>query len=85
MIRRQLPWKSPDSTPEAGSAAFGLQGRALAEISWEAILRGHEWVTKPTCSGAPARYHDGRRPPVDDGALGFWKALRDVWPETREQ
>ena len=20
-----------------------------------------------------------------DGALGFWKALRDVWPETREQ
>jgi transposase-like protein len=22
---------------------------------------------------------------VGDGALGFWKALRDVWPETREQ
>jgi transposase-like protein len=22
---------------------------------------------------------------VGDGALGFWKALRDVWPKTREQ
>jgi transposase-like protein len=22
---------------------------------------------------------------VGDGALGFWKALRDVWPETRER
>jgi transposase-like protein len=22
---------------------------------------------------------------VGDGALGFWKALQDVWPETREQ
>jgi len=22
---------------------------------------------------------------VGDGALGFWAALRDVWPETREQ
>jgi putative transposase len=30
----------------------------------------------------------GMRPPVvavGDGALGFWAALRDVWPETREQ
>jgi transposase-like protein len=30
----------------------------------------------------------GMRAPVlavGDGALGFWKALRDVWPETREQ
>ncbi len=22
---------------------------------------------------------------IGDGALGFWAALRDVWPETREQ
>ena len=22
---------------------------------------------------------------VGDGALGFWAAVRDVWPETREQ
>jgi transposase-like protein len=30
----------------------------------------------------------GMRAPVlaiGDGALGFWKAVRDVWPETREQ
>jgi putative transposase len=30
----------------------------------------------------------GMRPPVvavGDGALGFWAALRDVWPQTREQ
>ena len=30
----------------------------------------------------------GMCPPVlaiGDGALGFWKAVRDVWPETREQ
>ena len=30
----------------------------------------------------------GMRPPVvavGDGALGFWAALRDVWPETRTQ
>jgi transposase-like protein len=30
----------------------------------------------------------GMRPPVvavGDGAVGFWAALRDVWPETREQ
>jgi transposase-like protein len=30
----------------------------------------------------------GMRAPVlavGDGALGFWKALRDVWPETQEQ
>jgi putative transposase len=22
---------------------------------------------------------------VGDGALGFWAAVRDVWPETRQQ
>ena len=30
----------------------------------------------------------GLQPPmlaIGDGALGFWKALRDVWPETKEQ
>ena len=30
----------------------------------------------------------GMRPPalaVGDGALGFWRAVRDVWPQTREQ
>jgi transposase-like protein len=42
--------------------------------SWAAVLRGLK--------------RRGMRAPVlavGDGALGFWKALRDVWPETREQ
>jgi transposase-like protein len=42
--------------------------------SWAALLRGLK--------------RRGMRAPVvavGDGALGFWKALRDVWPETREQ
>ena len=41
------------------------------------------WATLPR--GLKRR---GMRAPVlavGDGALGFWKALRDVWPETREQ
>jgi transposase-like protein len=42
--------------------------------SWASVLRGLK--------------RRGMRAPVlavGDGALGFWKALRDVWPETREQ
>jgi transposase-like protein len=42
--------------------------------SWATLLRGLK--------------RRGMRAPVlavGDGALGFWKALREVWPETREQ
>jgi transposase-like protein len=42
--------------------------------SWATLLRGLK--------------RRGMRAPVlavGDGALGFWKALRDVWPQTREQ
>ncbi len=42
--------------------------------SWAGVLRGLK--------------RRGMRAPVlavGDGALGFWKALRDVWPKTREQ
>ncbi len=42
--------------------------------SWAALLRGLK--------------RRGMRAPVlavGDGALGFWQALRDVWPKTREQ
>jgi len=42
--------------------------------SWATLLRG----LKRRGMRAPV-------PAVGDGALGFWKALRDVWPETREQ
>jgi putative transposase len=35
-----------------------------------------------------AEPEQGMKPPVvavGDGALGFWAAVRDVWPKTREQ
>jgi hypothetical protein len=40
-----------------------------------------------TC-GAPGSQRRGMRAPVlaiGDGALGFWAAVREVWPETAEQ
>ncbi len=61
----------PDGTKELIAIEDGY--RESAE-SWAALLRGLK--------------RRGMRAPVlavGDGALGFWKALRDVWPETREQ
>ena len=60
----------PDGTKELIAIEDGY--RESAE-SWAAVL------------GLKKR---GLRAPVvavGDGALGFWSALRDVWPETREQ
>src|ERR1700694_2930046 len=42
--------------------------------SWKALLRD----LKRRGLAAPAVA-------VGDGALGFWAAVREVWPETREQ
>ncbi len=46
----------------------------------------------PTCCGtangggcAPRSWRSGRVLAVGDGALGFWKAVRDVFPATAEQ
>ena len=61
----------PDGTKELIAIEDGY--RESAE-SWANVLRGLK--------------RRGMRAPVlavGDGALGFWKALRDVWPETREQ
>jgi transposase-like protein len=61
----------PDGTKELIAIEDGY--RESTE-SWAALLRGLK--------------RRGMRAPVlavGDGALGFWKALRDVWPETREQ
>jgi transposase-like protein len=61
----------PDGTKELIAIDDGY--RESAE-SWAALLRGLKRL--------------GMRAPVlavGDGALGFWKALRDVWPETRKQ
>ncbi|MDH3685327.1 MAG: IS256 family transposase, partial [Myxococcales bacterium] len=61
----------PDGTKELIAIEDGY--RESAE-SWATVLRG--------------RKRRGMRAPVlavGDGALGFWKALRDVWPQAREQ
>jgi transposase-like protein len=61
----------PDGTKELIAIEDGY--RESAE-SWASVLRG----LKRRGMHAPVLA-------VGDGALGFWKALRDVWPETREQ
>jgi transposase-like protein len=61
----------PDGTKELVAIEDGY--RESTE-SWAGLLRSLK--------------RRGMRAPVlavGDGALGFWKALRDVWPETREQ
>jgi transposase-like protein len=61
----------PDGTKELIAIEDGY--RESTE-SWAGLLRGLK--------------RRGMRAPVlavGDGALGFWKALRDVWPKTREQ
>lgn len=42
--------------------------------SWRSVLRS-----------LSERGLEAPRLAIGDGALGFWKALRDVWPEAREQ
>jgi len=61
----------PDGTKELITVEDGY--RESAE-SWKMVLRDLK--------------RRGMRPPVvaiRDGALGFWAAVRDVWPKTREQ
>jgi len=61
----------PDGTKELIAVDDGY--RESAE-SWKTVLRDLK--------------RRGLRPPVvavGDGALGFWTAVRDVWPKTREQ
>ncbi len=61
----------PDGTKELITVEDGH--RESAE-SWKTVLRDLK--------------RRGMRPPVvavGDGALGFWAAVRDVWPKTREQ
>src|SRR3954449_9424422 len=60
-----------DGTKELVAIADGLRE---SRDSWADLLRDLR--------------RRGMRPPVvavGDGALGFWAALRDVWPQTREQ
>jgi putative transposase len=53
-----------------------------------AIADGHRESTDSWADLLRDLKRRGMRPPVvavGDGALGFWAALRDVWPQTREQ
>lgn len=61
----------PDGTKELIAVDDGY--RESSE-SWSSLLRS----LQRRGMQAPALA-------VGDGALGFWKAVRDVWPETREQ
>ena len=66
---------TPRSTPQRGEASrfIHLRARESAE-SWRTVLR--DLKTR------------GLRAPVlavGDGALGFWAAVREVWPATAEQ
>jgi transposase-like protein len=61
----------PDGTKELVAVESGYRE---SKDSWAALLRDLR--------------HRGMRAPVlavGDGALGFWAALRDVFPETKEQ
>jgi putative transposase len=61
----------PDGTKELIAVEDGFRE---SKESWATLLRDLE--------------RRGMRSPelaIGDGALGFWAALRDVWPETREQ
>lgn len=61
----------PDGTKELLAVEDGY--RESAE-SWKSLLRSlkRRGMTAPVVA-------------VGDGALGFWNAVRDVWPETKEQ
>ena len=61
----------PDGTKELVAISDGYRE---STDSWAALLRD-------------LRHRDMRAPvvAVGDGALGFWAALRDVFPETKEQ
>jgi putative transposase len=61
----------PDGTKELVAVEDGYRE---SEESWATLLRG----LKRRGMKAPAVA-------VGDGALGFWAAVREVWPETREQ
>lgn len=61
----------PDGTKELIAIEDGYRE---SQESWASLLRdlSRRGMQAPVLA-------------VGDGALGFWSALRDVWPETREQ
>ena len=64
------------ATPEGKKELIGItEGYRESEQSWKELLldvRSRGLTTEPTLA-------------IGDGALGFWAAVRKVWPSTREQ
>lgn len=64
----------------------GVRIRASKELA--AIADGYRESTDSWADLLGDLKRRGMRAPmvaVGDGALGFWAALRDIWPDTREQ
>ena len=74
---------------EARLCALVIVGvRADGTKELVAITDGHRESTESWADLLRGLKHRGMRAPmvaVGDGALGFWAALRTVWPETAEQ
>ena len=66
-----LMGERPDGTKEAIAVQDGY---CESTESWKTLLRDlkHRGMQAPVVA-------------VGDGALGFWAAVREVWPETRDQ
>ena len=65
---------------------IGVRGDGTKELI--AVEDGYRESTESWSSVLRDLKRRGMRPPVlaiGDGALGLWRAVRDVWPETREQ
>ena len=74
--RRSASWSSSARRPEGKKELVGFtDGMRESSQSWRDLLldlKRRGLTTAPQIA-------------VADGALGFWKALGEVWPTTREQ
>ena len=68
-------------------AAGGRRGAARRDKELLAIEDGYRESSESWATLLRNLKARGMQPPVvtGDGALGFWKAAGDVWPETKEQ
>jgi Transposase, Mutator family len=78
--------------PRLSSQRFSNSHYRRAQVTGDVIMRidnrGSRESAESWKTGLRDLKRQGLRPPVvavGDGALGFWAAVRDVWPKTREQ
>jgi putative transposase len=81
-----------DDLRRAAERASAYQGEPATVHPLRGAEAGEKTDRTPSAESWKTGLRDlkrrGMRPPVvavGDGALGFWAALRDVWPKTREQ